>query len=104
VETCSSRAILAMGQRAQFAFTNPYPSAVRLAGEPGGRVRENIALRLQLPVLAAQPPEGRVVRAVLAHSRVTIGLRNPVDDRLRGCLEPARKLLKRAPRLQQLLN
>jgi hypothetical protein len=42
VETLSSRAIVAMGQRARFALMNPYPSAIRLPSPGQTRpLREN---------------------------------------------------------------
>jgi len=68
-------------------------------------VREDVPFDLQLAVLATQPceflPLGRG-QPVVAHTGVTISLRDPVDDRLCSRLELACELLRRTSGLYQL--
>src|SRR6201991_1446496 len=77
----------------------------RLPREPGCRVREDVALHLQLPNFTTQScqflPLGRG-QSVMTHTRVTIGLRYPAVDGLRGRLELFLQLLRSATSLHQL--
>ena len=69
-----------------------------LASKPGGRSREDVALQAQLLVLAAQPNELLAVgrrhnlTVLLPAALLSVGLADPVADRLGGRLELTREL------------
>src|SRR6202140_3822651 len=76
----------------------PRRDHIRLPSEPG-RGFEDLALQLELAVLTPQTVELLALRrrqAILAAAFVTVGLCDPVADRLRRRFELLRQFLRRA--------
>src|ERR1700729_864635 len=96
-----------MGYMAWGALMNrkPFRPRLALAGEPGCRLCQDVALLTQAMVLTSKAPQFlplSACRPINALAGVSVGLLHPSGNRLCGRLELTRQLLGRASRSHQI--